>query len=535
MSSSTPAEPAFAGRSSAAHHAADAVPTGTLARVQGWVERHPLAASLEAAVPSGALAAGLSSLDLAAIDDVALVEVVAAWERIASWVAAAQATGVAELVRRAAGGAGDEFVADELAARLATSRRSAANTVALAVALDEAPEVHDALAAGRVDVRKARVLTEDLSHLPRTQQVAIRAALLPDAAARTAPQLRLAARRAELVLDPDAAARRSERAAARRCVSLTPAPDSMAWLTAYLPAVDATTVLTAVDAIAATSAPDDARPMDARRADALVDVMRSVLDSGVAPHGEPLPEQQRRRPHVRITMSAETLLGLSARPAELAGYGPIPPDVARLVATDATWQGVLTDLAQGGRPVAASAGYRPSAALVEAILDRDPTCTFPGCRVPAPLCDVDHIDPYRAPPGHPAEPGRGGRAQAGVAAGVGRRDAPRPAAARRQTRADNLQPLCRHHHRLKTFSRWGSNLDPATGVLTWTAPNGTQYTREPITTLEVDPPYRRTRLRARPADAPLGARPSQAGRERGGEAGPRRRDGRRPRDDRPPF
>ena len=55
--------------------------------------------------------------------------------------------------------------------------------------------------------------------------------------------------------------------------------------------------------------------------------------------------------------------------------------------------------------------------------ERDLTCVFPWCTRPAEACDTDHVIPY-------AEGG--------------------------PTASDNLAPLCRRHHRLKTHhSGWG--------------------------------------------------------------------------------
>ena len=44
-----------------------------------------------------------------------------------------------------------------------------------------------------------------------------------------------------------------------------------------------------------------------------------------------------------------------------------------------------------------------------------------------------------------------------------------------QTTSSNLFPPCRGHHRLKTFTDWTYDYDPATGF-TWTSPLGYRYT-----------------------------------------------------------
>ena len=52
----------------------------------------------------------------------------------------------------------------------------------------------------------------------------------------------------------------------------------------------------------------------------------------------------RRTPLAQITVDVGTLLGLRAEPAYLPGHGPIDPDLAREIATGATWQPILTEL-----------------------------------------------------------------------------------------------------------------------------------------------------------------------------------------------
>ncbi|KGM08442.1 HNH endonuclease, partial [Cellulomonas bogoriensis 69B4 = DSM 16987] len=286
---------------------------------------------------------------------------------------------------------------------------------------------------------------------------------------------------AEAGLADDTARARREHARADRCVRMTPAPDAMAWLTAYLPAEDATTVMTALDGLAGRQGPEDDRTTDQRRADALSDVMRTVLDRGHGPDGTPVGLRQHRHPHISITMTPGTALGLTADPAQLDGYGPLPADVARRLAADGAWRGVLTDPVSGSVVARGTKAYRPGPALVALVADRDVTCTFPGCRVPAHRCDIDHVEPYRHPTGRP-DPQQAGRS-AGQSAG---QPAGQPGANDRQTRADNLQALCRHHHRLKTHGGWDVAREPD-GTTTWTAPTGHRYARPPEPALGAPP------------------------------------------------
>lgn len=240
----------------------------------------------------------------------------------------------------------------------------------------------------------------------------------------------------------------------------------MAWIHALLPAPDAVTVMTAVDALAAAAAPDDLRGIEARRADGLVDVMRQVLDAGIGPRGL-LPTAQGRRPHLAVTVNPAAVLGLPGAHAHLAGYGPIPAGLVQEIAEQASWRAVAGDPSTGELSVRSSRTYRPGRAVADLVIDRDVTCTFPGCRIASIRCDLDHIEPFDHD--RPAEP---------------------------QTSTTNLHALCRHHHRLKTFGGWRPSRDPATGVTTWTSPMGRTYTRDPV---PLDPTLDdRPRRRARP-------------------------------------
>ena len=102
------------------------------------------------------------------------------------------------------------------------------------------------------------------------------------------------------------------------------------------------------------------------------------------------------------------------------------------------------------------------------------TCVFPWCTRPAARCDLDHRTPARA-----TSDAHGG-----------------------ETSTENLAPLCRHHHRLKTQAGWSdTGIDP--GTYLWTDPYRQQFLRDPTGTLDVTPGERSRR----PPDAPRGSAP----------------------------
>ncbi len=432
--------------------------------------------------PGPALATLLAQLRVPAEPDAVLLEAIDAFDRLVAWAVSRQAVAVNELRRRRQSQGRAAFVADEVAARLGTTRAAGQRIVGEAMGLEQVPQVWDALDRGAVDPRKAAMLCDEILALPALLRFDVASEVVPLAGDLTVPALRGRIRRRALAADPDAAARAHERERRGRYVSLDPVRDGMAWLHAYLPAPDAVAVHATLSALADAAPSDDPRGMDERRADALVDVVTRWLDAGTCPDGTPLPRRQRRRPHLQVTVAASTLAGEDDAPAELAGYGPISAEMARRIAREATWSPVEVDARTGearavpsdrdgrvrsgappgsrpagsrpagSRPASSRpAGYRPPAALADDVLARDRTCTFPGCRVPAVRCDLDHIEPFD--PTLPADD---------------------------QTVGANLHALCRHHHNLKTHGGWRVERDEATGRTTWTAPTGHAYVREPV-------------------------------------------------------
>ena len=429
-----------------------------------------LANALDAHLPNTGLVELLEGLEPADLHDAVLVEAIAAWERVTSLAAARQGDLIAELARRRHSQRLGEFVGDEVASRLAATRAVAEAKVGLAASLDLMPAVHDALVCGAIDHRKATAMTDGLGHLPIEVARIIADAVLADAPDLTVPALRARMRKIELTLDPEAVEKRHDRDRSDRHVRLTPAPGAMAWLTALLPADDAMAVFTGIDAIANSSDPDDPRGVEERRADALTDVFTHILATGIAPDGGQLRSEQRRRPHLQVTAAATTLLGLDQVPGDLAGYGPIPASMVRAIAADATWRRIFTDPATGEAVGIGPRGYRPGADLTATVIARDRTCTFPGCRMPAWRCDIDHLIPFDHD-----RPGDG------------------------QTTCANLHSLCRHHHRLKTYAGWTVTRESSTGATSWIAPTGHTY-RRPRTDANPDPP--RLLQRPAPTDGP---------------------------------
>jgi hypothetical protein len=465
------------------------------------------------------LVALLQRADVADRPTADVLRVVAGWQQVMGIAAAAQAEAVAELAERRP--RSSSFPVDDIACALSTTTHGAQALVSRADGLADHPVLAEALRAGLIDARKTDVLLAETDRLPQADADRVLRELLEENPGLTAPLFREEARRLVAAVDPDAARKRAARARTERCVRLEHAGDAMAWVSALLPAADAVSVFSVIDTLArAAEAEADVRTLPQRRADALSDVFATILATGATPDGRRLPTRQGEPLSLHLTLAASTFAGADDLPGELRGYGPIPAAVARDLARAARrFRPVLTDdegrvlvLGERTRPtsllrrppaspagatslgplgpppragagrrsvedpapgsqddfqVVPKVGYRPDAALVRLVLARDGTCRFPGCRQPADACDIDHIEPF---------------------------DTRRPAA--EQTRPDNLQALCRHHHLAKTHHGWSMRRNPDTGDVLVTSPLGLDYVRPATTILLTESAYRHGATRA---------------------------------------
>ncbi len=429
------------------------------------------------------------------------LERVGGWERVIAWAQARQTREMTSFMasaqaRNRALGAYDSQAHDSAVAEVGLMLRVSAGTAAARVGdawslCTRLPATWAALEAGRITLAKARIIDAETLNLTDEHTAAVETQVLAKARQQTPGQVRVATRRAVLRADPAAARERAEQARRERGVRMWPEPDGMATLSAYLPAADAVGVFAVLDEHArhAGSASDE-RSIDARRSDALVDL---VLDpTGVAsaattatrdhssdePSGargdarDDIPVSDATSPDgcrcecgrcrrgggadVRVTIPYTALLGADDLPGDLAGYGPIPAAVARDLAARGTWRRILTDPASG-RPVDyGTTRYRPPTHLAGLVITRDQTCQFPGCRVPAHRCDIDHGIPHN------------------------------PDAGTGPTSEFNLGPKCRRHHQVKQTPGW-SVTHHADGCTTWATPSGHVYQSQPPPLTDPEP------------------------------------------------
>jgi hypothetical protein len=212
-----------------------------------------------------------------------------------------------------------EWCADELAVALHATRARAGHLVAFACGLARLPRTYALLRDGRIDVPRARVLTEALVALTPAVAEAVEQAVLPDAPGTTSGKLRAAVTREIAQLDPQGVARRNRAQRAGRSVAVYPDPASATSTVCAtgLDAADARAVWESLDAIARAGDHDhDPRGLDARRADAFVALLTGH---------NPLPDWATAAMHVTGSPAAPSQT--AAAPLAPLPVGGLPSDV----------------------------------------------------------------------------------------------------------------------------------------------------------------------------------------------------------------
>lgn len=198
------------------------------------------------------------------------------------------------------------------------------------------------------------------------------------------------AKKIACALDVEAVVDRSAKAAADRCVTIRPAPDTMTWVTALLPVAQGVSVYAALKRAADTTFDDRSRGQV--MADTLVERVTGC------PVEQPVPVT------LNLVMADTTLWGDDDSPAWLDGYGPLPSSIARALTVDAATAAAKAMLRRLYRhPVSSQLVAMESQArafpkgLAAFIGIRDQTCRTPYCN--APIRHRDHAVPrHRAGP-----------------------------------------------------------------------------------------------------------------------------------------
>jgi hypothetical protein len=525
-------------------------------------------------------AAGDDDRYTGATDD-ELVGVICAWDRSEANASARKHAAVAELIRRRPGPGGwNEFAGRELGAVLGLSSGEAEEVLGLASALvDRLPGTRALFHSGILSRDKAAIIAYATALLEPNEARSAEAMVLDQAGSLTPAALRAAIRRAVMEVNPAKARQRREHAAKLTRVERWSEDSGNAGLAGReLPPAE---VLAADQRVTAWAkqlrkAGLDGG-MDALRARAYLDILlgtdsrplgtgpdgtpgqtadsRGGPEDGAGPGGDgstgpgdsggpsgPSDPPGPRTPapagplsgiippgftgRVTLTIPATTVLDLADRPGELAGVGPIDPDLARDLAAAAarnprsTWCVTVTDsrghaIGHGcARPAPASGREKRNKPGTSGGPDPPgaPGFTFtptgepgppggygtwrfstgvPGHRDllieiwPLPIGECGHQHEARGhDPGvmlrHLAQVRHATCTGPGCRRPAGQCDFEHniPYEAGGRTCLCNGNPKCRFDHRVKQDPRWKVEQLP-NGEVRWTTPSGRQYVTEP--------------------------------------------------------
>jgi hypothetical protein len=208
------------------------------------------------------------------------------------------------------------------------------------------PRLRDLFAEGAIGSRHVRAAVENLVGVPDDvvdrydeRLASVATALRPDVFAR---RCRLVRER----LCVDTLQERHDRERAKRRVVIEPAADGMAWVNAYVPAIEAARIDARLAATATRMANEanEHRTKDQLRADAFI--------AWLCGDGTP----------TAATVHPFVVIGDSGRFAELLGYGPVDPRSAVAALRDApSFRRVVEDAIHPARLVLDKGWYRPSA------------------------------------------------------------------------------------------------------------------------------------------------------------------------------
>ena len=359
-------------------------------------------------------AQGLSIRELAALigglagtstdlSDSERVDLISACESLKSAAAALQVRVTAAFAdsqreQQEAAGVRSERIGQGIAAQVALARREsparAARYTRWARALvTDLTATFAALERGVVTEWRALIVARETIWLSRDQRAIVDTELADRIASLGDREVEAETRRIGYRLDPHGFVDRSRNAERDRRVSLRPAPDTMARLSALLPAAQGVAAYAALTRAADTlRAAGDERGRGQVMADTLVERVTGQTTADAVPVEINLVITDRALLNTGHTGQPDQPGG--DEPAHLVGYGPIPAGLARDLAVGTSeetrvWVRRLYTDPCTGRLAAIDPRRRPFPAhLRRAIIIRDQTCRTPWCG--APIRHTDH-------------------------------------------------------------------------------------------------------------------------------------------------
>lgn len=241
---------------------------------------------------------------------------------------------------------------------------------------------------------------------------------------------------------------RHSKGVAERRVEYRPDRDGMAWLSAYLPAGQASAVWDRLTSEARSmQGTEEGRTLSQLRADNYASSLLATFPAGSRGCQAAERPFSGIRAQVLVTVPVFSLMGFTDEPAVLDGYGPIPPSMARALVGEGvgSFYRVLVDPRDGAPLEIGRTSYRLTKAMRAWLRMRDGKCPFPGCSNHSLDNDADHLLSWAK----------------GGATGI-----------------SNLGQPCPKHHRLRHTTAWkpttaGKNKPPG-----WISPSGRRYSSE---------------------------------------------------------
>jgi hypothetical protein len=343
-----------------------------------------------------ALLSVLSQIDPSRLDEADALETITALERLKRGASAVQAqlsVRVDELARarqRTEGTPREQLgagVGTQIALARMESPHRGGRDLGLAKALvSELPSTLASMGRGDISEWRATLVARETACLDAATRRAIDERISGRMPSWGDRQTVREVRRLAYASDPGAAVARHARAVADRRVSIRPAPDTMCYLTALLPATQGVAAYAALVRDAARAhATSDPRGKGQVMADTLVERLTGQTAAPDVPV------------EVEVVMPLDTLLGDDHTPAHLVGYGPLPAAQARRLLRESragAWVRRLFVRPVDGHLVAMDSRRRRfEGQLRHFVVLRDQFCRMPWCD--APIRHADHVVPRR--------------------------------------------------------------------------------------------------------------------------------------------
>lgn len=331
-----------------------------------------------------------------------------------------------------------------VAAQVALARRESPHRgdrlMGLADALvNELPNTMTALSQGEINEWRATLVCRETACLTREHRREVDRRLAVGLPLMSDKQVAATARRIGYELDPHSIVSRAARAVEDRRVTIRPAPDTMAIVSAVLPVAQGVALYAAL-----TRAADTARSTGDSRSRAQVMADTLVTRTTGQSEADQVPVE------LQLVMTDRALFQGGHTPADITCYGPLPAGIARyllasLAPKTALWlRRLYTDPTSGELIAMESRRRRFPRPLRRFLLTRDQLCRTPWCGAPAR--HTDHVVPH-----HSGGP----------------------------TTATNGQGLCERCNQTKETIGWHSSPQPDGEVLTITPTRHRYHSKAP--------------------------------------------------------